>query len=416
MGYIDQYIAEENERRAKLSNDEQINLSPTHGWIYKTADELAHETMVDINRKYIRNHLKYFVERGWLSQRKNPHSKWDRTIQYRVDFDKIEADLETLGYDLPGYKKRSKLPATLGNPECDVTSHSNVMLGAMECDVTSHAIPEITTKINTESNTAGAREAHTANFNNLRSSAELPVNVKESALGSEKQPHNADYGNSGDVFGEDCEVRSGPHGKIVTPPTQSVNCLTNVNSSNTRLKNFMHQGENTVLDSLYQVANHEMIPTAWFNVATKKNIPTDKVNDVFGKFKHFYRGREYTKIDWNEKWSRWCDNERQFKSSACQEEKPIEVVVDRTEPAEVRGVRQHILSIVGDATYKSWYANCQIKVSSTNVEIIAPTKFHMTWIETNGKNLDSPLRSVIGKNIVYKHKQQNPTREARMAS
>jgi hypothetical protein len=259
-------------------------------------------------------------------------------------------------------------------------------------------------------------EIHTANFENLRSSESVPVNVKESSSDVKSQPHNRYSGKSGDVFEEDCEGRSGPHDNNLTPPTQSVNASQSVNNSNTRGKNFIHQGENSPLDELYQVGVNEMIPTAWFNIATRKNIPTDKVNDVFGKFKHFYRGREYTKIDWNEKWTRWCDNERQFKDHACQEEKPIEVVVDHSESVEVRRVRQEILRIVGDATYKSWYASCEIKLSSTNIEIIAPTKFNMGWIETNGKNLDSPLRASLGKNVVYKHKQQNTSREARMAS
>ena len=270
--------------------------------------------------------------------------------------------------------------------------------------------------INTAARAHAREEIHTANFQNLRSDESVPVNVKESSCHAKTQPHSLDYGKSGDVFEEDCEGRSGRPCNNLTPPTQSVNSSQTVNTSNSRRKNFTHQGENSPLDELYQVGVNEMIPTAWFNIATRKNIPTDKVNDVFGKFKHFYRGREYTKIDWNEKWNRWCDNERQFKDTACQEEKPIEVVVDHSESAEVKRVRQEILRIVGDATYKSWYASCEIKLSSTNIEIIAPTKFNMTWIETNGKNLDSPLRASLGKNVVYKHKQQNTSREARMAS
>ena len=100
---FDLFIEQENKRViSQLNNPQLIEL--THGWIYKSAEELSEETMIGISPSNIRKHLKTLIGKGWLYQRNNPKYKWDRTVQYRVDLIKIQMDLFELGYSLEGYK------------------------------------------------------------------------------------------------------------------------------------------------------------------------------------------------------------------------------------------------------------------------------------------------------------------------
>ncbi|MFP4133005.1 MAG: hypothetical protein ACLFTJ_02505 [Halothece sp.] len=69
------------------------------GWIYKTADELASETMMSSGRSVSRK-LSDLVKDGYLYKRNNPKNPWDRTSQYFVNLPKIHLELEELGYSL----------------------------------------------------------------------------------------------------------------------------------------------------------------------------------------------------------------------------------------------------------------------------------------------------------------------------
>ncbi|MBM7854923.1 hypothetical protein JOC37_001303 [Desulfohalotomaculum tongense] len=99
---FDKFIAEEISRARK--NGVEKNFEPTNGWIYKTAEELSEETMLNLAPANIRKHLSVLVKNGWLSERTNPEYKWDRTKQYRVNILKIQQDLLKLGYILQDYK------------------------------------------------------------------------------------------------------------------------------------------------------------------------------------------------------------------------------------------------------------------------------------------------------------------------
>ncbi|WP_179957402.1 helix-turn-helix domain-containing protein [Bacillus paranthracis] len=90
----------EERQRAELF--EQIEL--THGWIYKTADDMSAETMLGMSKSSIGRHLETLLEEGWLERRKNPNWKGDNTYQYRVDILKVQRDLFKKGYFLEGYK------------------------------------------------------------------------------------------------------------------------------------------------------------------------------------------------------------------------------------------------------------------------------------------------------------------------
>lgn len=112
----DRYVAEEGARLGQTG--EVANILPTNGWFYKKAAELAAETMLDLDETTIRRHLKFFLARGWLAERRNPKQKWDRTMQYRLNLVRLKADLEAIGYQLEGWVfdlTLNHLPSTTGN-------------------------------------------------------------------------------------------------------------------------------------------------------------------------------------------------------------------------------------------------------------------------------------------------------------
>lgn len=115
MNDTDKYISEEKQRA--LKNQEEINISDSKGWIYKTSEELIDELMVGMSVATIRKYIKQLVEAGYISQRTNPKYKWDKTLQYRVNLVKIQKDLAILGYSLEGYKL---LPNIIISDEYDI--------------------------------------------------------------------------------------------------------------------------------------------------------------------------------------------------------------------------------------------------------------------------------------------------------
>ncbi|UTR12736.1 conserved phage C-terminal domain-containing protein [Evansella sp. LMS18] len=95
---FDHFIEEERKRR----NDP--DLETCNGWIFKTAEELSEETMLNVAVKTMRHYLKTLVASGWLSERRNPHHSWDHTRQYRVNLGKLQKDLLEIGFFLDGYR------------------------------------------------------------------------------------------------------------------------------------------------------------------------------------------------------------------------------------------------------------------------------------------------------------------------
>ncbi|WP_416150705.1 conserved phage C-terminal domain-containing protein [Salipaludibacillus sp. HK11] len=95
---FDRFIAEEKKR------NEQSEMELTHGWFYKTASELAEDTLTNMAPSSIRRYLAKLIEAGWLDERSNQKMKWDRTKQFRVNLIKIQKDLNHIGLYLEGYK------------------------------------------------------------------------------------------------------------------------------------------------------------------------------------------------------------------------------------------------------------------------------------------------------------------------
>lgn len=102
MKDFDLYIEQENKRRTNNGLTEE-NVK-TNGWVYKTAEELIKETMINISISTMRNYVKEIVAMGFLDERTNPDYKWDKTKQYRVNLVKIAEEMQKLGYQLQEYR------------------------------------------------------------------------------------------------------------------------------------------------------------------------------------------------------------------------------------------------------------------------------------------------------------------------
>ena len=154
---VDRFISEEQKRMEQEASE--LNIKPTNGWIYKTADELLEETMLGISRQSVNRYVSTLVEQGYLMCRNNPDHKWDRTKQYRVDFVKVRHDLAVLGYTLDGYAMLSVSNASLTESigELNLSEGTpNLSEGALtESDRmvrNERAIPEITTELSIVAN------------------------------------------------------------------------------------------------------------------------------------------------------------------------------------------------------------------------------------------------------------------------
>lgn len=148
---FDKYITEE---RSRMEHEGRtIDVQPLNGWIFKSAEELIEETMIDISPPTMGRHLQKLIDSGYLQCRNNPEHKWDRTKQYRVDMIKLCSDLGHLGYALDGYAFFKMKDATFKMKDGD----SNLKDGDFNLkDRTvefERAIPEITTEIKKDDDT-----------------------------------------------------------------------------------------------------------------------------------------------------------------------------------------------------------------------------------------------------------------------
>lgn len=180
------------EIKAYENENGKLDFKPTYGWIYKSAEELAEETMLGISRTNIRRIVKQLVEKGYILERRNPNYSWDRTYQYNVNFEQIQHDLLKIGYSLPGYTlgRRVEIDDFDDDDVQDVKSNENT--GTIECadldnrmcepeqsnvqnatfkraklniqmSQNERAIPEITTEITKEDKRESIRESKQEN-------------------------------------------------------------------------------------------------------------------------------------------------------------------------------------------------------------------------------------------------------------
>ncbi|OLO38828.1 hypothetical protein BTR23_11255 [Alkalihalophilus pseudofirmus] len=149
----DKMLSEEISRLSKNGSSPNVELS--NGWIYKKAEELAEETLLRASRQTIRNALTKLVDKGYLLQRRNPKYSWDKTFQYRINYQKLISDLHEIGYALEGYDLLEK--AMISNEQSNVNNlPSNENKGQLRVDTCCsevenlQAIPETTSKVTTE--------------------------------------------------------------------------------------------------------------------------------------------------------------------------------------------------------------------------------------------------------------------------
>jgi hypothetical protein len=108
---FDDYIEEEKEIHKKYAqnesdmfNEDTVDMLKTCVWIFKKAAQLKDELMLSESEDTVRRRLKSLVDKGYLEQRNNPVIKYDRTMQYRVNLQKVTEDMFMSGYVLQGYK------------------------------------------------------------------------------------------------------------------------------------------------------------------------------------------------------------------------------------------------------------------------------------------------------------------------
>jgi hypothetical protein len=149
-----------NSLEAEQYENTRKNLSK--GWIYKKSSEMADEIMLGVGEKTISRHIEELIKQGFLLRRHNPFIKYDRTYQYRIDFDFLKNKLNELGYSLEGYRTKNIVePAETLKSQNDVSNMTNEDISKSQNDFCKSqndfcksqnvgAIPEITTEITTE--------------------------------------------------------------------------------------------------------------------------------------------------------------------------------------------------------------------------------------------------------------------------
>ena len=104
----DLFIKEEEKRC--LDNDISFNINISNGWIYKKASELIEECMLNVSENTIRRYISNLEKKGFISSRKNPNVKWDRTLQYRANMKFIIESIKNKGFDgLGGWNIQNKV-------------------------------------------------------------------------------------------------------------------------------------------------------------------------------------------------------------------------------------------------------------------------------------------------------------------
>lgn len=121
---FDQFLQEEHNRNP------ECNVAFRHGWIIKTAQDLANETMLGLSRQTIRIILKNLIELEVIEEAYHDDNKWDKTTKYRLNLVKLQESLFTLGYPLSDFT----LAENSHNSRMLSSQHSNVENGHSSVD------------------------------------------------------------------------------------------------------------------------------------------------------------------------------------------------------------------------------------------------------------------------------------------
>ena len=102
-GHVRDFDAFKEEENRRLQTEDKPLMELSKGWIYKSANELSSETMLDLSDSNTIQHISKLEAIGVISKRHNPNHAWDRTLQYRVNTIRIRQLLYILGYGLDGW-------------------------------------------------------------------------------------------------------------------------------------------------------------------------------------------------------------------------------------------------------------------------------------------------------------------------
>ena len=120
----DEFIKEE------MVRDPEASIDLSSGWVYKKAEQLLEELMLNISIHTLRRRVDELVESGWLIRRRNPKYSWDKTLQYRPDILKLQRDLQALGFPLDDYPLLIAPDVGDGCAEASATADSSGILSA----------------------------------------------------------------------------------------------------------------------------------------------------------------------------------------------------------------------------------------------------------------------------------------------
>lgn len=71
-------------------------------WTYKSAKELSSETL--LTEKQCRDGLQALTDKGYLERRRNPKIKWDKTFQYKINYEGIINAVLQMGFGIEALK------------------------------------------------------------------------------------------------------------------------------------------------------------------------------------------------------------------------------------------------------------------------------------------------------------------------
>lgn len=181
---FDAFVKEERKRM-----QEEVNLPPTHGWIWKSSEQLDEETMLGLSAATVRKYISKLVDLGFLEQRRNPDYAYDQTYQYRPNILAIQFALWQKGYTLADYKFSLELRNEI---ESAISKIKNGVLDFNASNLkNSNAIPETTTKIKDKENNTTLHLPHTV---------PLPTSTKQSVNGGGYEDNMANDENEYDHY------------------------------------------------------------------------------------------------------------------------------------------------------------------------------------------------------------------------
>lgn len=75
------------------------NKSHSNDWFAITAKKIKEDCFLDSSEVTVRSYLKKLEQQGFIMSRENSNCKWDKTIEYKVNFNFVVNKMKECGYD-----------------------------------------------------------------------------------------------------------------------------------------------------------------------------------------------------------------------------------------------------------------------------------------------------------------------------